>query len=101
MFPLDQIPENGSKGFDWQGTRFLVVRLNSQLYLYENRCPHLGIPLEFLPDQFLDREKRFIVCANHGALFEISSGYCVSGPCGGQTLTSRSFTIRDGHLYIQ
>ena len=58
-----------------------------------NACPHIGIPLEFQPDEFLDMEKRFIQCANHGALFEIETGDCIAGPCAGQALQAARFEI--------
>ena len=39
-----------------------------------------------MPDQFLSADLQLIVCATHGAQFEIHTGRCVSGPCLGQSL---------------
>lgn len=58
-----------------------MVRQGERVYGYVNRCPHTGAPLDWMPDQFLDAEGEYIICAVHGALFEIDSGRCVYGPC--------------------
>jgi len=41
-----------------------------------------------------------IQCANHGALFVIESGHCVSGPCSGQKLRKIQFQLIDGEIHI-
>lgn len=83
-----QLPDNGSRGFDFDGRKVLVVRRAGQVYAYLNRCPHRGVPLEWQPDQFLDPSASLIQCATHGALFLIESGECVAGPCAGQSLAA-------------
>jgi nitrite reductase/ring-hydroxylating ferredoxin subunit len=95
------ISEGKSKGLEVQGQRLLAVRKDGTLHVYENRCPHRGIPLEWLPDQFLDSSGSLIQCATHGALFLIDSGECVAGPCAGQTLRARPFVERDGIIWLQ
>ena len=82
------LSEGQSRGFVLDDLRLLAVRKAGQVYLYENRCPHLGVPLEWLPDQFLDHSQSLIQCATHGALFLIESGECVAGPCAGQALSA-------------
>ena len=87
---IDEIDEDGGKGFVFgEGTarrEIFLVRSGEKVFGYENACPHLGSPLDFTPDRFLNAEGTHIVCATHGALFEIESGYCVSGPCAGDRL---------------
>jgi nitrite reductase/ring-hydroxylating ferredoxin subunit len=95
------IAEGQSKGLEIQGQRLLAVRKDGTLHVYENRCPHRGIPLEWLPDQFLDSSGSLIQCATHGALFLIDSGECVAGPCAGQALRARQFFERDGIIWLQ
>ncbi|KJH79988.1 MULTISPECIES: Rieske (2Fe-2S) protein [Pseudomonadaceae] len=95
------IKEGQSKGFEIQGQRLLAVRKDGVLHLYENRCPHRGIPLEWLPDQFLDSSGSLIQCATHGALFLIDSGECVAGPCAGQALRALTSVERDGIIWLQ
>jgi nitrite reductase/ring-hydroxylating ferredoxin subunit len=59
-----------------------------------NRCPHVGTPLDWAENEFLDREGRHIVCATHGALFRIDDGRCVAGPCQGDRLEPFPFWHR-------
>ncbi len=74
-----QVQEHGSLSA-------LVLKYKDQLYAYENRCPHLGIELDWLPGDFFDQQQAFLVCSTHGALFQPDTGKCVSGPCQGQSL---------------
>lgn len=66
----------------------LAVRRDGQVFIYKNRCPHRGVALEWLPDQFLDSSASLIQCATHGALFLIEDGECIAGPCEGKSLTA-------------
>ncbi|HBY47735.1 MAG TPA: (2Fe-2S)-binding protein, partial [Alcanivorax sp.] len=52
------------------------------------------------PDQFMDDDGRFLVCANHGALFEPENGACLSGPCSGDSLTAVPLDVRDGEIWV-
>jgi nitrite reductase/ring-hydroxylating ferredoxin subunit len=87
---LDEIEDGEARGFelDEGATRraVFVVRDGDAVYGYENSCPHLGTPLEFLPDDFMSEDGHHIVCATHGALFQIHDGYCIAGPCAGDNL---------------
>lgn len=80
--------EGTARGFEHNGVRVLAVRREGQVYVYKNRCPHRGVPLEWQPDQFLDPSASLIQCATHAALFLIETGECVAGPCAGQSLTA-------------
>lgn len=84
---LTDLPEGSSKGFEIGDKAFFLVRKNNQVQAYINSCPHVGIPLEWEKDQFLNFNASLIQCATHGALFLIDSGECISGPCAGQALT--------------
>ncbi|WP_296222240.1 Rieske (2Fe-2S) protein [Pseudomonas sp. UBA2684] len=83
---VDELAEGQSRGFEIDNEKLFAVRKDGQVYAYRNRCPHRGIALEWLPDQFLDHSASLIQCATHGALFLIDSGECVAGPCAGKTL---------------
>ncbi|MBU6955432.1 Rieske (2Fe-2S) protein [Hahella sp. HN01] len=83
---LDQLDDSACRGLQLAGHSVFVVKQRNALFAYINSCPHLGIELEWMPDQFLDRARQFIHCATHGALFLIHSGECISGPCQGQSL---------------
>lgn len=84
----ESLPEAQGRGFDVDGSGLLAVRRNGQVFVYRNRCPHRGVPLEWHPDRFLDTSASLIQCATHGALFLIESGECIAGPCEGQSLIS-------------
>lgn len=81
-----QLAEGNSRGFLVDERRLFAVRRDGRAYIYLNRCPHRGIPLEWQPDAFLDDSASLIRCASHGALFLIESGECVAGPCAGERL---------------
>ncbi|WP_417531493.1 Rieske (2Fe-2S) protein [Marinobacter lipolyticus] len=67
--------------------RGFVFRRNGRVYGYLNRCPHLGIELNWMPGRFMDSDNCFIQCSTHGALFLPDSGECIAGPCQGEALT--------------
>ena len=98
--PTDDIPDNGSKGFQLENDKYFAVKKSGKIFIYKNSCPHIGIALEWVEDQFLDSTKTMIQCANHGALFVIESGRCVSGPCSGQKLKAVPFSIVDGKIFL-
>jgi nitrite reductase/ring-hydroxylating ferredoxin subunit len=77
-----------------------VVREQENIFVYHNLCPHTGIPLEWQPDQFFDLGKAFLQCATHGALFRSEDGYCVRGPCAGDSLQAIPFQINNGQIFI-
>ncbi len=101
---LEDVDENGSNGFiaeTPEGRRgFLVVRRDSEVYVYINSCPHIGSPLDFDPGKFLNLEKTHIMCSTHGALFNIEDGHCISGPCAGKDLEKVEARIEDGNIQL-
>lgn len=81
-----ELPEAQSRGFSIEDMQLFAVRKEGEVFVYRNRCPHRGVPLEWQADQFLDPSASLIQCARHGALFLIESGECVAGPCEGDAL---------------
>lgn len=93
---LDELPDGGVRGFDPQcrgQDSLLIVRQGRQLYGYADACPHHGTPMAWRKDAYLNAARDRIVCAAHGAQFEIDTGLCVLGPCLGQALTPRMLHI--------
>ena len=86
-------------GGDWP-LRGFVVRAGGGVHGYLNRCPHAGHPLDLLPQRFLTADGSLILCSSHGALFEKASGYCVAGPCAGQSLTRLALEVRSGFVVL-
>jgi len=101
---LDELAEKDTRGFelslDGEIKKLFVVRKNDLVYAYQNCCPHVGAPLEWLPDQFLDYDRMFIQCALHGALFAIESGLCLRGPCIGASLQALPVVIKAGMVFL-
>jgi nitrite reductase/ring-hydroxylating ferredoxin subunit len=94
------IAEGDSKGFELDDTALFVIRRSARFFVFVNQCPHLGIRLEWLPDQFLDVDGYFIQCSSHGALFQVEDGMCIAGPCAGQPLTAIEYDVKDGQLLV-
>ncbi|MDF1822839.1 MAG: Rieske (2Fe-2S) protein [Alcanivoracaceae bacterium] len=96
----DQVPVDGACEVQVNGEGVVIVNRDGQFYAYMNWCPHLGIELNFMPDQFMDEDNTFIMCANHGALFEVESGNCLSGPCANECLKAVELDVRDGQIHL-
>ncbi|HXY99166.1 MAG TPA: Rieske (2Fe-2S) protein [Stellaceae bacterium] len=100
----EEVPEGGARGFRFgSGADFaavLVARKAGALFAYDNACPHLGTPLDFLPDRFLDRAGTHLLCGTHGARFRIEDGYCVEGPCAGRSLRRRAVAVEADEILL-
>ena len=80
------------------GTYLVLLRRGGQLFAYHNACPHQGRPMNWATDQFLINKQGLLVCAHHGASFEIESGLCVAGPCEGAELKPVALEVDDQRL---
>ncbi len=101
---LDDLADPGCREFeigagDWPFRGF-VVRQGDKVYAYRNYCEHVGHPLNWMPDGFLTSDRTAIICASHGAQYEIDTGLCFVGPCVGKSLVSVHTEIRDGTIYV-
>jgi nitrite reductase/ring-hydroxylating ferredoxin subunit len=63
-----------------------VLHWKGKWYAYRNSCPHTGVALNWLPNQFFDLGQEFLQCGLHGALFQPEDGLCIYGPCVGRSL---------------
>jgi nitrite reductase/ring-hydroxylating ferredoxin subunit len=94
---LDELQDPGSRGVTLrQGDQLLdvlVVRRGQGVYAYINSCPHTGSPLDWNEHEFLSLDRRYIQCAMHAALFRLTDGMCVAGPCTGASLTAISVAV--------
>jgi nitrite reductase/ring-hydroxylating ferredoxin subunit len=101
---LAELPDGGSRGFDPLGRgrdSVFAVRHGGSVRVWADRCPHHGTPLPWRKDAYLNAAGDRIVCAAHGALFEIDSGLCVQGPCLGDRLRPVPFTLtEEGELLL-
>jgi len=83
---LEELPEGGCRGFSVPTSSghedIFLVHKNARIVAYRNSCPHTGVPLDWVPDQFLNLDGDLIQCSTHHALFRIEDGVL-----GGETLT--------------
>ncbi len=90
-------------GFDvrlWgKPARAFAMRFDGALVAYINRCVHVPVEMDWQPGQFLDMDKRWIICSIHGATYEPKDGHCVGGPCGRGKLRPVRTDERDGQVY--
>jgi nitrite reductase/ring-hydroxylating ferredoxin subunit len=82
-----------------QAARAFVLRHRGQAVAYINRCAHVPAELDWLPGEFLDHERRVIVCSIHGAEYDPASGHCLGGPCGRGSLLAVSVDETDAQVY--
>jgi nitrite reductase/ring-hydroxylating ferredoxin subunit len=79
----DELAERESRGFDpWNDGHdtVLLVRHGGGVYGWRDACPHHGgTPMAWRKDAYLNYERNRIVCAAHGAQFDIESG-ALPGP---------------------
>lgn len=105
LCPLASLPEPGSRGFeveiDGQMRPIFIVRQGNAVKGYLNSCPHIGAELNWQPDAFLDGDRRHILCAVHGALFQIEDGRCIAGPCLGEALTPVDVVVEQGQVVLR
>ena len=82
-------------------TEALLVNYQGNLFAYLNRCPHVGISLDWVDNQFFTVDRRYLMCANHGAVFEPPTGECVWGPCVGAVLQRLELKIEDEKIFAR
>ena len=63
-----------------------VIRHQGRVIAYRNECRHIPVTMDWVENRFLSRDRCYIQCATHGALYEIDSGNCVLGPPAGERL---------------
>ncbi len=70
----------------------VLRRSGDRVQAWLNICPHAGRRLDYAPGKFLLDQGR-LVCAAHGASFELEKGVCVAGPCRGASLVPLAVAI--------
>jgi naringenin degradation protein FdeD len=101
---FSELTDPGARGFtigtgDWP-LRGFVVRVRHEVRGYVNHCPHAGHPLDLTPQRFLTQDGALILCGSHGALFDKLSGYCIAGPCAGQSLRAIALKLEAGFVML-
>ena len=78
----------------------VLYRDGQRVRAWLNVCPHAGRRLDWAPGKFLKSKEGHLVCAAHGASFELLNGDCIAGPCRGDSLRSVAVEVRDGQVWL-
>lgn len=97
---IDDFEDNASTGIQVDALELLVVKKAGELFLYENRCPHVADTLDPMGGSVTDAGAMLIHCQRHGAEFLSHNGECVAGPCLGERLRALPFTLSNGDIYL-
>ncbi len=79
------------------GRTLVVVRIDEQLYVLDDRCSHEEFSLS---DGEVDVETGEIECARHGAMFRLSDGAAVTLPAT-KPVAHYDVTERDGRFEVE
>lgn len=78
-----------------------VVRYRGGVYGYFNECGHVPVELDWLPGEFFDDSKLYLICSVHGALYAPESGRCLGGRCLGKGLKPLPVCEIDDQIYLK
>ena len=79
--------------------RAFALRFDGRVRAYLNRCAHVPTEMDWQPGEFLDLDRRWILCSIHGAAYEPADGRCAGGPCSGGRLMALDVAERGGEVY--
>jgi len=101
---LDALPDQGFHAVtavvDGDAETLVLYRDGNQVRAWLNVCPHAGRALDWAPGQFLKSREGHLVCAVHGASFELEGGICVAGPCKGDSLRAVQVQVDAGRVLL-
>ena len=105
LVTLAALPEGEVVGLDaeidGEVEALMLVRDGDAVRAWANACPHAGRRLDWAPGRFLRTKTGGLVCAVHGATFELEGGVCLAGPCRGDALRSVPIEVRDGAVWLR
>jgi nitrite reductase/ring-hydroxylating ferredoxin subunit len=81
-----------------QSCAAFAVRYAGTVHAYLNRCSHVPMEMDYLPNQFFDSTGHWLMCATHGAMYSPQTGQCSLGPCRGG-LVKIKVTETDGVVH--
>ena len=96
----DRQPVEAEGLVDGCAESLILVRDGDRVDAFLNVCPHAGRRLDWAPGKFLLSREGHLVCAAHGASFDLPSGTCVGGPCRGDSLRRVDVEVREGEVRL-
>lgn len=105
LLPLDALIPDSLHACDADidgeaGSLILYRAADGAVRAWLNVCPHAGRRLDFAPGKFLRSKTGELVCAVHGATFDLGNGRCVAGPCRGDCLRSVPVHCAEGQVRL-
>lgn len=104
LLGLERLPDGAfaevEAVLDGDAESLILYRDGDHVRAWLNICPHAGRRLDWAPGQFLKSKDGHLVCAAHGASFELGRGECVAGPCRGESLRAVDVSVRDGAVWL-
>jgi len=104
LIALERLADGGfaevEASLDGDAESLVLYREGDAVRAWLNVCPHAGRRLDWAPGQFLKSRDGLLVCAAHGASFELAAGECVAGPCRGERLRAVAVSVRDGAVFL-
>lgn len=102
LLALDDLPDRGllevEADLGGVAESLILYRDGDDVRAWLNICPHAGRRLDWAPGKFLLSKDGLLVCAAHGASFELREGACVAGPCRGESLRAVAVSVVDGQV---
>ena len=77
-----------------------AVRFRGKVFGYINECAHIPAQLDWLPGEFFDDSKLYLICSVHGALYAPDSGRCLGGRCQGKGLAALALDEVFGQVFL-
>jgi nitrite reductase/ring-hydroxylating ferredoxin subunit len=92
---LDELPAGEMRLMEVRRRKVLLMRVDDDVYAFQNACPHKAAPLH---EGWFHTGRREIICPWHRYRFELGSGASVTNP----KMVCRTFPveIRDGGIYV-
>lgn len=69
------IADGQMKEFHIEGRDLLVINYGGDYFVIGAKCPHMGTKL--VKGKL---EGKIVTCPSHGAMFDVTTGTCISGP---------------------
>ena len=105
LLALDDLPDGGllevEAEIDGVAESLILHRKGDSVHAWLNICPHAGRRLDWAPGKFLMSKDGLLVCAAHGASFELSGGACIAGPCRGDSLRAVAVDVVEGAVSVR
>jgi nitrite reductase/ring-hydroxylating ferredoxin subunit len=78
---------------DLASRSIVVGRVDGAWRAYANECRHRALPLDLGASSPMSDDGKHLFCHQHGALYRLTDGRCVLGPCAGEALVAVAIEV--------